>query len=72
VRSAQNRVDISLLQATLLASLVNLSRTAGNIAGFNTASLELGSTVSEGRSLDGVQELSALCGLVGDVVSWMG
>jgi hypothetical protein len=52
VRSAQDRVGISLLQAALLASLVNLSRATSDVAGFNTPSLELGSTVSEGRSLD--------------------
>jgi len=72
VRSGQNAISISLLQGPLLASLVDLDCTTGNIASFNTTSLELRGAVSERGSLDRAEEFSTLGGFVGDVVSWMG
>jgi hypothetical protein len=72
VRLVQSLVGISLLQCTLLASLFDLSRSTSNVAGFDTTGLELVGAVSEGSSLGGGEKVTALCGLMGDVVSGMG
>ena len=72
MRSGQDAIGISLLQGALLASLVDLGCTTGNIASFNAASLELRGAVSERGSLDRAEEFSTLGGFVGNVMSWMG
>lgn len=72
MRSGQNLIGISLLQSTLLASPLDLNRTASDVASFDATSLELVGTVSEGRSLDRVEEVATLCGFMSDVVSGVG
>jgi hypothetical protein len=72
MRSVQDGISITLLQASLLASLVDLGRTTGDVAGLNTTSSKLGGTVGEGRSLDRAEKLAAFSGFVSNIMSWMG
>lgn len=72
VRSVQGGISIALLQASLLASLVNLSRTTSDVASLDTTSSKLGGAVGEGGSLDRVEKLATFGGLVSNIMSWMG
>lgn len=72
MRSGEDAVEVTLLQAALLAGLLELGRATGDVSGLDTASLELVGAVGERSTLDGLKEVAALSGLLGDVVAGVG
>lgn len=71
VRLRQNLVDIPLGQAFEGASLFDSSGATGNAAVFDSTSAQLIGAVGEIISPDGIDKVSALEDLVGEVVAGM-
>lgn len=69
MRSGQDGVEITLVDATLGTSFLESSLATSDVALVDTASLEFGSAVAEIGTLDGVEELSALSNLLGQVMA---
>lgn len=72
VRLGEDGSGVTLLQAALLAGLLDLGRAAGDVAGSDATSLKLIGAVSQAGALDVAEESAALGDLFGEVVAGVG
>ena len=72
VGSGQDAGGITLLDVALLAGLLDLGGAAGDVAGGDTAGLELVSAVSQAGALDIAEEAAALGDLLSEVMAGVG
>jgi hypothetical protein len=68
----QDVLDVALLQASLLANPIDGGLASGNIAGVDTAGLQLVGAVVERGALGGLEVGAPLSSLLGDVVARVG